>query len=55
MIPDFGGELYSGLDDEGFLRVCRHARLLLHHKRAEKQTTPPMIYTVLFIASLLTS
>lgn len=36
-IPDFGGELYSSLDDEGFLRVCGHARLLLHHKWAENK------------------
>lgn len=32
LIPDFGGELYSGLDDEGFLWMCGHAWLLLHHK-----------------------
>lgn len=36
VIPDFGGELYTGLDDQGFLWMCGHAWLLLHHKRAEK-------------------
>lgn len=30
--PDFGGELHPGLDDERFLRMRRHAGLLLHHK-----------------------
>lgn len=34
-IPDFGGELYTGLDDQGFLWMCGHAWLLLHHKWAE--------------------
>lgn len=36
--PDFGGELDPGLDDEGFLRMCRHTGLLLHHEGPEHKT-----------------
>lgn len=43
IIPDFCGELYSSLDDEGFLWMCGHAGLLLHHKRAEDENTTHMI------------
>lgn len=36
-IPDFGGELDAGLDDEGLLQMCGHARLRLHHEGAENE------------------
>ena len=39
IVPDFGGELHSSLDDEGFLWMCGHARLLLHHEGAENKQT----------------
>lgn len=44
VIPDFGGELYSGFDDQGLLWVCGHARLLLHHKRAENGRVEKLIW-----------
>lgn len=33
-LPQFGGELDEGFKDHRPLRVCRHARLSLNHKRA---------------------
>lgn len=44
VIPDFGGELYSGFDDQGLLWVCGHAWLLLHHKRAENRRVEKLIW-----------
>lgn len=44
-VPDFGGELDSGLDDEGFLWMCGHTGLLLHHEGTEDKTNfHPLFY-----------